>query len=159
MIRLLPLLLLVACAQQYNNKQSIRFIDDGLIDIVTEFETTFNVRVEYEVVWVDSIPQENVIGTCYRSGSYRKVSLLRSYQHSIYFNQLLYHELGHCSLILDHYNETIDIMNSHVSDEVALSWDFYVEQMIDRVMNPIQGVSDTDPTHTRGEVLHGLQVH
>lgn len=47
---------------------------------------------------------------------------------------LMYHELGHCALGLDHVDSEADIMNSYLLDEVYAEqeWDNLVEKMFRR---------------------------
>lgn len=47
---------------------------------------------------------------------------------------LMYHELGHCALGLDHLDGEIDIMNSYLLDDVTAEkeWDDLVNKMFER---------------------------
>ncbi len=48
---------------------------------------------------------------------------------------LIYHELGHCALGLDHYDDTHDIMNTYLlpGDIADHKWDQLVSQLFTRV--------------------------
>ena len=124
---------LTTCAEK-PNKKNVRFIDEGLMELVTSFEEDFGVHIGFEVRWVDTI-HSGFIGVCNVQGSYRQVLMLRSYKNSIYLNQMLYHELGHCALNLQHDDSERDIMNSSVTPDVNYYWDFYVQQMIDKYLD------------------------
>lgn len=76
----------------------------------------------------------NAIGYCL---SYREVRVLKSFWESASSTErltLLYHELGHCALGLDHVDGTPDIMNSYLLDERTADkrWDELVNTMFER---------------------------
>lgn len=77
---------------------------------------------------------ENVIGYCAAPWT---ISFLKSYWDNASAADrmtLVYHELGHCALNLDHYDSKIDIMNTYLlSGDVAdRKWDELVNNMFER---------------------------
>lgn len=78
---------------------------------------------------------ENVIGYCSAPWT---ISFLKPYWDRASAADrmtLVYHELGHCALNLDHYDEKNDIMNTYLlpGDVADSKWDQLVNQMFGRV--------------------------
>lgn len=126
------LMLLISCGQSKfgNNRANQRVIDEDLLPLVTQFEDDFGVHIWFEVIVVDSLPHPNWIGECIINGTYRKVMVLRGYVDTLYIEQIVYHELGHCALNIGHKDDIYDIMNSEVSNKVSTNMDFYIDQML-----------------------------
>ena len=77
---------------------------------------------------------KNVVGYC-RPGL--EVRALTSYWRSASATErlvLMYHELGHCALGLDHHDGEPDIMNSYLLDEITSEkkWEELVNKMMGR---------------------------
>lgn len=100
---------------------------------LADFEEDFATKVNFEVVIVDRFSDGQAsssrAGTCYRSGSFRRVEILQSAADHGYLRYALYHELGHCQLNLAHYEKTSDIMNAVANFDVIADFDFYIGQM------------------------------
>lgn len=78
--------------------------------------------------------ENNVIGYCL---SPWRVTILQSFWEEAPASErlaLIYHELGHCALGLDHYDEKPDIMNTYILNEFELekNWDKLVTIMFER---------------------------
>jgi hypothetical protein len=78
--------------------------------------------------------KKGVVGYCIDSW---EVRVLTSYWQTASATDrllLMYHELGHCALGLDHLDGEIDIMNSYLLDDVTAEkeWDDLVNKMFER---------------------------
>lgn len=102
-ISLILILFLVGCSEY---EEPVRDVDSELEMYVSDFETRFNVAVNYSVKLVP-LPG-STIGMCHGfKSSYPSVSIdidfFNANKHDyILIQHLIYHELGHCSLRLDH---------------------------------------------------------
>lgn len=77
---------------------------------------------------------KNTIGYCL---GYKEVRILQSFWDRASATErltLLYHELGHCALNLDHTDGVPDIMNSYLLDDTTAEkqWDGLVNKMFER---------------------------
>ena len=66
-----------------------------------------------------------------------EVRIIRSFWDNASANQrmaLMYHELGHCALRLEHVDDELDIMNSYIISDYAIekNWDVLIEKMFRR---------------------------
>jgi hypothetical protein len=91
-----------------------------------------------KAIMEDKFPEgvgANVIGYCQAPWT---ISFLKSYWDKASAADrmtLVYHELGHCALNLDHYDEGQDIMNTYLlpGDIAEEKWDKLVNNMFGRV--------------------------
>ena len=85
-----------------------RMVPPGLKERVREFERRYDIYVDYPIRWRNKIAP--VEGKCHSNDPVRKrVYLRRSYWKNVGDRRrtaLLYHELGHCSLYLEHDKKT-----------------------------------------------------
>lgn len=115
----LSILLLSSCSKVfespempagYLNLPMVRNVDPALNSIVSKFEQEFGVAVYYTVYFVP-ILQDNAAGKCWRwHNGERYVQIDPAYFKSINpvrQEQLIFHELGHCSLNLEHVSDTV----------------------------------------------------
>lgn len=84
---------------------------------ISNFEIDFHTQVKFDVLFVNELSQgalSGASGYCFKSEDFRRVEIRSIFDNpdSLYFNSVLYHELGHCALNLSHYESTIDIMNA-----------------------------------------------
>lgn len=77
---------------------------------------------------------DSVIGYCRPGVELRAVSSFWDTASGVDRMTLLYHELGHCALGLDHTDGIPDIMNSNILDERTADkqWDVLVKTMFER---------------------------
>jgi hypothetical protein len=88
--------------------------------------------------FIDKLPKnvdEHTIGYCMQS---IEVRMLKPYWEAASATErltLLYHELGHCALGLEHHDDDYDIMNSFLLHETIAEkeWDELVNKMFRRV--------------------------
>ena len=75
------------------------------------------------------------VGYCRRGFEVRVVKSFWDSASATERNVLIYHELGHCALGLDHVDDKPDIMNSYLLDESIADkkWDSLVKTMFERV--------------------------
>lgn len=128
--------------------RQVRSIDPAFQAYVSDFELYFATEVDYPIQFGDT--GADSIGLCYKwIGGYKEIVLSEKYWNKIDNNQrreLVYHELGHCQLGLDH-NDTettfpdigsgsypASIMRSYVFDSVEaqimlLQMDYYLKQL------------------------------
>ena len=134
----LVLLMISSCGPRMN-----RSIDPRVEEYVLEFEKEYGVYVNYEIK-VDYV-KEGYVGWCKVDGDKTTVVIDQDY-YEIYQNnygaihQLVFHELGHCSLYLDHNDakndrdEHVSIMNSYVFGMYHYyidNLDYYLESLVD----------------------------
>lgn len=102
-ICLVLILFLIGCSEF---KKPVRDVDPELEVYVSDFEKRFNIAVNYSVK-LASLPG-TTIGMCYGfKSSFPSVEIdiefFNANKHVfIIIQHLIYHELGHCSLRLDH---------------------------------------------------------
>jgi hypothetical protein len=76
---------------------------------------------------------QSVIGLCnysYSAKGFSSVYVREDYivNGGIKLKQLLYHELGHCMLKLDHTDTEIDILSEYEAEIDEKYWDFYLDR-------------------------------
>lgn len=105
LILILAVLSCAACAKPYEPPKQERDVAPELEPWVQSFEATYGVETDYIVQVADlAWPTQ---GLCRISNGFKTVTVSTAY-YSYYMNdyyameQLIYHELGHCSLGLDH---------------------------------------------------------
>ncbi len=128
---------------------STRSIPPELEKYVIEFEQIYNKRVNYSIVFGKL--KENNIGKCNIRGRFRKITIdlefYEKYKDNEYvIHQLIFHELGHCTLLLDHNNgldeifREISIMNSYAFGNKFYyqhNLDYYIDSLIDHRIVPL----------------------
>ena len=131
-----PFLLLVFLFSCNKHTQKGRaFSTPELQKLVKAFEQDFSVTVTYPIYFIEnfsSTPTGPIqVGVCVHGGFPlgRYVEISAAYKDSIYLPNIVYHELGHCSLDIRHYTAVTDIMNPNISDAVTQMFDFYKERM------------------------------
>lgn len=107
---LLAVVFLSGCGRQFEPKQpQIRDIAVELEPYVSHFETTYNIRVNIPVKFAEL--QGNTVGLCQMwSNGERVITIDRSFfdietanaEYDLHIEQVVFHELGHCVLNLDH---------------------------------------------------------
>lgn len=105
------ILLLSACATYKPPTYKSKYVDEA----IKTFSTLFRLEVKIDVAVVDKFSYkmpDNVVGVCYYFP--RHIELLKS--HIVDFpeftEQLVFHELAHCAMDLNHDNTRLTIMNS-----------------------------------------------
>ncbi len=115
-----------------NIPYTVRFIEEDFVSVVEDFESMYGVQINYPVVYVDSIPSPaGAIGICHKQNNVPvRVEILKSWVQNRKPNQIdaamwlvLWHELGHCSLNLDHSLDSGDIMYKSVVRNLRLLYD------------------------------------
>lgn len=103
--------------------------------VVSSFEQDFGVKVDIEVVLVKRFSNDvpGALGVCIGNGL--RVEILDDPRFVIQqdLEPIIYHELGHCVLGLEHYEKDIDIMNAYIEAEVHFDFDHYVEKLQKRI--------------------------
>ena len=135
-MKYLILMLLIGCGKSPNKG----YTTPQLQAIITEFEQDFDLNVDYPVVFVKTFSSPGVpnqIGVCIRNSFIRTVEILSTYEESNLLSPIVYHELGHCSLDLDHHESGLDIMNSGLSYSLGNNFEFYRNLMINNYFDNI----------------------
>lgn len=128
-MKYLILLLLISCGKAPQQG----YTTPRLQALIANFEQDFDLKVGYSVKFVKAFtnpPPPNQIGVCATHISFRYVELLSTYETSFLLPPLVYHELGHCSLNLAHYDEVKDIMNTVLWPELGTNFEEYRQEMI-----------------------------
>ncbi len=112
---------------------------------IASFEKDFGVDVNYKVIFVKNFqyePSPTAIASCtvYNNG-YKVVQISAEYEKSKSLLQIVYHELGHCSLNIKHYEDAFDIMNPRLSHLVDSQFKLFKKQMIYNWKNKIYKLS------------------
>ena len=131
MFKYLILLLIIGCGKIPSIQKG--YTTQRLQDIIGEFEQDFDLNVNYSVKFVKiftNIPVKNQIGVCARNEYFNYVEILYTYENNQLLDPIVYHELGHCSLNLGHYNSVKDIMNSSLTPQLGTNFIFYRDQML-----------------------------
>lgn len=142
LLLLTPVIFLMACGKGFEVKQS-RSVEPELEEYVKHFEEVYNIAIDYPVEFKALEP--GIAGKCRIQGNKRNVYInidfYEWYQNNTgALHQLIFHELGHCSLLLNH-NDTLDsnseeisIMNSYAFGMYGYylnNLDYYLESLID----------------------------
>lgn len=108
---------------------NVRIVDKELEPYVSSFEKLWGQKINYKVMFVNSTTK--TVGLCELwNPDFRLVEIDRKYFKSTNESgreQLIFHELGHCSLDRRHRNNTTFIKNNLVSTPASI--------MIDRVFS------------------------
>ena len=132
-MKYLLLLALAGCGKSDLNFRP-GYTTERLEEIIARFEVDFDAITAFEVVFVSQFAKpmpENTIAACFRTGSLRRVEINPSLENSIKLDTVVYHELGHCSLGLRHYEVESDIMNSIIRYNVINNFEEYRLKMIE----------------------------
>lgn len=111
-MKYLTLLLLVACNKNSLNLQPVIY-SEAINAEVLRFEETFDTDVSIEVVYVDkfsAVVDSNQVAICIPN---RRIEIKNGTKGKL-LTYLVFHELGHCVLGLNHWDEELDIMNTFV---------------------------------------------
>jgi hypothetical protein len=104
----------------YLNLPMVRNVDPAMESLVSKFEEEFNVSVYYTVYFVPLL-QKSEAGQCVKwNNGERYVQIDPAYFQQISVSrreQLVYHELGHCSLNLNHDPNMISFANVFASSQ------------------------------------------
>lgn len=96
-------------------------------------------KLRYAKVKENISDDRAVIGTCGSNGDERVVELKANFadKDSLQFKTLVWHELGHCLMDLDHNDNSFNIMNSNISSElrIALTWPRLVKSVFTKRLN------------------------
>lgn len=137
-----------------NSPDQVRSVPESVEPYVSRFEKEFNVAINYPVEFF--VTKDKVVGRCvtWTDGA-RKILLDSKYfseASSAQKEQLVYHELGHCELRLDHDDSTIEfdgltgkwpnsIMKSSTFDDEEAA---VYEMHRDHYVKELKGDSDND---------------
>ena len=141
MLRLVLLLSLAmsGCASFQSNP-----VQDGrLAEYIEAFELEYNIEVNYSII-ISDINKGNAVGICYYGGEETKIIVDRRFYElnkDKYYvmHQLMFHEMGHCSLRLAHNDvwedfKPVSIMKSNVFGHNAYyeeNLEYYLDSLID----------------------------
>jgi hypothetical protein len=115
-------------------------------DFQKDYEDFLNLTVEYRINIVYELSQlsdisygkvtrENVVGYCWSSAIRRRIAIKENTVFSPkVLRNLIYHELGHCLLDLDHMDDFPAIMNTNLMnpfDYDEKEWDAMVHELMD----------------------------
>ncbi len=135
---LLCLLLFCSCGRQ--NGYSTAY----LRQLIGNFEADFDQSVGYSILFVKQFSKPpanpNQVGVCVVSDNIfipRYIEILSKIDGAPMLPVIVYHEMGHCSLNLKHYDKEIDIMNTYIRNEVILNFQFYKDKMISNYNNNV----------------------
>lgn len=126
-----------ACSSNWHFTQG--YTTPQLLATVKHFESDFKTTIRFEVVFtrpLSSMSTPGSSGFCYKSGSFRRVEIDSQYSNSIFQDSIVYHELGHCALDLNHYEINQDIMNAVILITTS-TFEKYRITMIDNYFNGI----------------------
>ncbi len=138
-VSLILTLLLTACGTDHkrgsgNHPPMVRDVAAELEQHVNQFEHDYGVSVNF---WVGFAKLDHYAGRCtWWSNGARKVEIDPDYYVGLNFaqvEQLVYHELGHCSLDLDHDDSTIGFsdISGQWPKSIMRSWAFnYSESQV-----------------------------
>ena len=123
-------------------------VDPRLQDDVINFLVDCERNLPYETcnplldvhLKVGKLPEKESLGVCITYGgdwSYKRVIIISPHILGAYNQKLVtYHELSHCILGMEHYDEEIDIMNSYEysskTQYLGENWDYFTTIMFKR---------------------------
>lgn len=81
----------------------------------------------------DAKKAETWVGVCYRNGTARAIFIKKWYWNKIDSTSrktLLFHELGHCILDLEHRDDPNNYMNPYITEDLSM-WNLYNQVVAD----------------------------
>lgn len=141
-LAVIPLIFLLGCGTGFKVKQ-YRYVAPGLEPYVEHFEEVYNLAIDYPIEFADLEP--GIVGRCRLYGGQRNVYIDSTFFEMNQYDtgaihQLIFHELGHCSLLLNHndnlneQNQEVSIMNSYAFGNEYYyldNLDYYIESLTD----------------------------
>lgn len=105
-----------------------KVVDTDILPYIERFEAYYNNTVEYSVTFTDTMDNPAWVGVCYiyETGN-RNVEINRHYWEDASDNEkeeLIFHELGHCTLNRDHRSDKIAYKNSSVPISIMYPYVF-----------------------------------
>lgn len=129
-MKYLILILLTACAGKSGGGYVEGHSSPELEKYIAEFEDTFDVDVNFEVALVPSLSSGSANdGECIHPGAFRRVEIKEAKGKKL--RLLVFHELGHCALGIDHWDEEFDVMNTRPNLLVWADIENLIPQMVE----------------------------
>ena len=150
-LSILPLLLLISCGHVHDHVETEEYLGNGVIDtelttLVSDFEQRYSVKApnHMSIRIVDSLYQisnPNVDGVCWTRAGVPELIEIRRERWDELSNggqeQLLFHELGHCLLGLDHRNSYgIDVFTGYTCPNSIMNMYTFSEGQINNCYLP-----------------------
>jgi hypothetical protein len=117
-------------------------IDDEFIPYVNKFEYFYGSKVSSSIVFVDKL-EGATVGVCYKLSNHIEID--RSYWEIITTEEqeeLIFHELGHCELELDHNSQRFSwgcpksIMYPNTFSTCYKQYEeYYIKELLDKYRN------------------------
>lgn len=120
-MKYLLILLLCSCASRPPIRGSERYPD--VAEAIDKFEKLFKLKVDIDVKVTEKLlgqTKKEVVGVCYYFPKHIELLERHIKLFPEYTEELVFHELGHCIMKLEHDNSRLNIMTSYL-----LPADFY----------------------------------
>lgn len=119
---------MMSCGQDNFRSQYPSFVDPEFVSYVADFESKMNLKAFYITIKFGDLPGR-VMGQCslWDDGQ-REIIIDTAYwdrENEIGREQLMYHELGHCAMNLDHNSATVLDPNTNQVIEASIMNPYY----------------------------------